>query len=123
MTTPFSFESMLVFGWLASMPLIGVLPRARISFFQRFLFPGCLIGLIWIHLRVIGIADPDFKTPVAVEIAIMNVHSIVPIGACLLLVNAPVWWNWGGGRHHDCLSADNGCGTGADPGAETVGTA
>jgi hypothetical protein len=32
---------------------------------------------------------------VAIEIAVMNVLAIVPIGACLLLVNAPVWWNWG----------------------------
>ena len=77
------------------MLLTGVLMRARISFFQGFLFPGCFIGgiieLILIHLRVIWIADPDFKTPVAVEIAIMNVLSIVPICACLLMVNAPVW--------------------------------
>ena len=37
MASSFSFEPMLVFGWLASMLLIGVLLRARIHFFQRFL--------------------------------------------------------------------------------------
>lgn len=65
MTAPFSFESMLVFGCLASMLLVGVLLRARISFFQRFLFPGCLIGeivgLILIHLRAIRIAASDLE--------------------------------------------------------------
>jgi ESS family glutamate:Na+ symporter len=46
---------------------------------------------------LLRIADPEFKTPVAIEIAVMNVLSIIPIGGCLLLVNAPVWWNWGVG--------------------------
>lgn len=44
MVSPFPFESMVVFGWLASMLLIGVLLRAKIPFFQKFLFPSCLIG-------------------------------------------------------------------------------
>jgi ESS family glutamate:Na+ symporter len=46
---------------------------------------------------LLRIADPEFKTPVAIEIAVMNVLSIIPIGGCLVLVNAPVWWNWGVG--------------------------
>ena len=65
MTAPFSFESMLVFGWLASMLLMGVLLRAKISFFQRFLFPGCLIGgiigLILINFGAIKIAVSDLE--------------------------------------------------------------
>ena len=44
MQTPFPFESMLVFGSLAIMLLVGVLARAKISFFQNFLIPSCLIG-------------------------------------------------------------------------------
>ena len=44
MQSPFPFESMLVFGCLAIMLLIGVLLRAKIAFFQRFLMPSCLIG-------------------------------------------------------------------------------
>lgn len=68
MASPFSFEPMLVFGWLASMLLLGVLLRARIHFFQRFLFPGCLIGgiagLVLVNTRIINTAayvlgDPD----------------------------------------------------------------
>ncbi len=44
MQSPFPFESMLVFGCLAIMLLAGVLLRAKIAFFQRFLIPSCLIG-------------------------------------------------------------------------------
>ncbi|MGD9241340.1 MAG: hypothetical protein PVG69_15015 [Desulfobacterales bacterium] len=48
------------------MLLIGVLLRARIPFFQRFLFPGCLIGgiagLILINTRIINIAASDLET-------------------------------------------------------------
>ena len=65
MTAPFPFESMLIFGWLASMLLIGVLLRARIAFFQKFLFPSCLIGgiigLILVNLGVIKIAVSDLE--------------------------------------------------------------
>jgi glutamate:Na+ symporter, ESS family len=58
---------------------------------------GTVTGTVSCGLLLLRIADPDFKTPVAIEIAVMNVISLVPIGGCLLLVNAPVWWNWGAG--------------------------
>ena len=58
---------------------------------------GAVTGTVSCGLLLLRIADPDFKTPVAIEIAVMNVLSIVPIGGCLLLVNAPVWWKWGVG--------------------------
>lgn len=66
MASPFPFESMLVFGWLAIMLLIGVLLRAKVPFFQKFLFPSCLIGgiigLLLIHTPVINIAVFDLET-------------------------------------------------------------
>ncbi len=43
-------------------------------------------------LLLLRLADPDFRTPVAIEIAIMNLFSIPIIGVCLVLVNTPVWW-------------------------------
>ena len=58
---------------------------------------GTVTGTVSCGLLLLRIVDPEFKTPVAVEIAMMNVLAVVPIGACLLLVNAPVWWNWGVG--------------------------
>jgi ESS family glutamate:Na+ symporter len=56
---------------------------------------GAVTGTVSCGLLLLRIADPDFKTPVAIEIAVMNIFSIIPIGVCLLLVNAPIWWNWG----------------------------
>ncbi len=55
---------------------------------------GAVTGTVSSGLLLLRIADPEFETPVAIEIAIMNVFSIVPIGICLMLVNGPVWWNW-----------------------------
>lgn len=58
---------------------------------------GTVTGTVSCGLLLLRIVDPDFKTPVTIEIALMNILSIIPIGGCLLLVNAPVWWNWGVG--------------------------
>lgn len=58
---------------------------------------GAVTGTVSSGLLLLRIADPEFKTPVAIEIAIMNVFSIVPIGICLMLVNGPLWWDWGVG--------------------------
>jgi ESS family glutamate:Na+ symporter len=58
---------------------------------------GTVTGTVSCGLLLLRIVDPDFKTPVTIEIALMNILSIIPIGGCLVLVNAPVWWNWGVG--------------------------
>jgi glutamate:Na+ symporter, ESS family len=55
---------------------------------------GAVTGTVSSGLLLLRIADPEFKTPVVIEIAIMNVFSIIPIGICLMLVNGPVWWDW-----------------------------
>lgn len=44
MNIPFQFESMLIFGWMSAMLLTGVVFRARIGLFQKYLIPSCLIG-------------------------------------------------------------------------------
>jgi ESS family glutamate:Na+ symporter len=76
MASPFPFEPMLVFGWLASMLLIGVLLRARMPFFQRFLFPGCLIGgiasLILINTHIINIAAMGYFFAFFVRVPLVN---------------------------------------------------
>jgi len=58
---------------------------------------GAVTGTVSCGLLLLRIADPEFKTPVAIEIAIMNVFSIPLIGVCLVLVNGPVWWQWSTG--------------------------
>ena len=45
-------------------------------------------------MLLLRICDPDFRSPVAFEIALMNVLELPIIGGCTLLVNAPLWWGW-----------------------------
>lgn len=57
MTIPFQFEPLLIFGWMSTMLLIGVLLRARIRFFQTYLIPSCLIGgVLGLVLKTGGLA-------------------------------------------------------------------
>ncbi|UCF93883.1 MAG: hypothetical protein JSW39_06900 [Desulfobacterales bacterium] len=74
MASPFPFGFMLVFGWLACMLIGGVFLRAQIAFFQKFLFPSCLIGeflgLILVQLGAIEI------TPGALETAAYHFFNI-----------------------------------------------
>jgi ESS family glutamate:Na+ symporter len=66
METPFPFKTLLLFGFLSIMLLIGVFLRARIALFQRFLFPGCLIGgfvgMIIVNSGLIPVPASDFET-------------------------------------------------------------
>ena len=55
---------------------------------------GTCTGTVSSGLLLLRIVDPDFKTPVAIEIGLMNVIVVPIIVGCMLLVNAPVWWNW-----------------------------
>jgi ESS family glutamate:Na+ symporter len=55
---------------------------------------GTVTGNISSGLLLLRIADPEFSTPVVIEMALMNVVSIPIIGACLVLLNGPIWWDW-----------------------------
>lgn len=55
---------------------------------------GAVTGTVPCGLLLLRIVDPDFKTPVAIDIALMNVFSIIPIGVCIGLVNFSVSRNW-----------------------------
>lgn len=44
MKLPFTFDAMLAFGWMSIMLLLGIILRAKIKAFQKFLIPSCLIG-------------------------------------------------------------------------------
>jgi ESS family glutamate:Na+ symporter len=55
---------------------------------------GTVTGTVSCGLLLLRIVDPDFKTPAVIEIALMNVIMLVPLAGLLVLVNAPVWWEW-----------------------------
>jgi glutamate:Na+ symporter, ESS family len=55
---------------------------------------GTVTGTVSCGLLLLRIVDPEFKTPAAVEVGVMNVFALPVIGGYLVLVNAPVWWGW-----------------------------
>jgi ESS family glutamate:Na+ symporter len=58
---------------------------------------GTITGTVSCGLLLLRIIDPEFKTPVAFEIGLMNIFSLPIIGACTVLTNAPLWWGWSTG--------------------------
>jgi len=56
---------------------------------------GTCTGTVSTGLLLLRVVDPEFRTPVALEIGLMNVVVAPIIVASMILVNAPVWWNWG----------------------------
>lgn len=55
---------------------------------------GVVTGTVSCGLLLLRIVDPEFKTPVAFEIAVMNIFVLPIVGGCTVLVNAPIWWGW-----------------------------
>jgi ESS family glutamate:Na+ symporter len=55
---------------------------------------GTVTGTVSTGLLLLRIADPEFETPVAMEIGLMNVIVTPIIAGSMVLVNAPVWWHW-----------------------------
>jgi len=58
---------------------------------------GTVTGTVSCGLLLLRIADPDFRTPVAVDIGVMNVFALPVVGGCTVLVNGPLWWGWSTG--------------------------
>jgi ESS family glutamate:Na+ symporter len=55
---------------------------------------GVVTGTVSSGLLLLRIVDPEFKTPVAMEIGIMNLFMIPVVLGSGILVNAPLWWHW-----------------------------
>jgi len=55
---------------------------------------GTVTGTVSCGLLLLRIVDPEFKTPAAVEIGLMNVFALPIVGGCTVLLNGPVWWGW-----------------------------
>ena len=58
---------------------------------------GTVTGTVSCGLLLLRISDPDFRTSVAFEMAMMNVLVLPIVGGGTLLVNAALWWGWGVG--------------------------
>jgi ESS family glutamate:Na+ symporter len=85
----------LVSGGLTTVTVIFLGKRIWTYNFERTIaIYGAVTGTVSSGLLLLRIADPDFETPVAIDIALMNVFSIPSIGFYLVLVNGPLWWNW-----------------------------
>jgi len=55
---------------------------------------GAVTGTVSSGLLLLRIVDPEFKTPVAVEVGLMNLFMVPIILGYGILINAPLWWNW-----------------------------
>lgn len=55
---------------------------------------GTVTGTVSCGLLLLRIADPEFRTPVAYEIAVMNAFALPVVGGGTVLINAPLWWGW-----------------------------
>ena len=55
---------------------------------------GTCTGTVSSGLLLLRIVDPEFESPVALEIGLMNVIATPIILGSMLLVNAPLWWQW-----------------------------
>jgi len=55
---------------------------------------GTVTGTVSSGLLLLRIADPEFKTSVAVELGLMLIFAAPIILGSMLLVSAPVLWNW-----------------------------
>jgi glutamate:Na+ symporter, ESS family len=85
----------LVSGALTTLLVIYLGKRIWSYNFERTIaIYGVVTGTVSSGLLLLRIADPDFETPVAIDIALMNVFSIPSIGFYLVLVNGPLWWGW-----------------------------
>jgi len=55
---------------------------------------GTCTGTVSSGLLLLRIVDPEFKTPVAIEIGIMNIMAAPVVLVSMILINSPVWWKW-----------------------------
>ena len=103
-----AIELNIVWDYLLPISLIalinGIMTTVLVVYFGRRLSAyslertaaiyGVVTGTVSCGLLLLRIVDPDFKTPVAYELAVMNVFSLPVVGGCTILVNGPLWWGW-----------------------------
>ncbi|MCF8037610.1 MAG: hypothetical protein K9K62_12125, partial [Desulfobacteraceae bacterium] len=55
---------------------------------------GICTGTASSGLLLVRVVDPGFRTSASMEIGFQAVFSSVPVISCMLLVSAPLIWNW-----------------------------
>ena len=55
---------------------------------------GTVTGTVPCGLLLLRILDPELKSPVMIELAVMNLFALPVIGICTYLVNAPLLLGW-----------------------------
>ncbi len=84
----FPFDTMLIISSLAVFLLVGVILRATIPFFQKFLIPSCLIGgFIVMVLRNLQILDISHAT---LEILVYHLFNLSFISSNVRLICSPL---------------------------------
>jgi ESS family glutamate:Na+ symporter len=85
----------VVAGVLTVWPVLYLGKRIDTLNFERtMVIFGTVTGTVSTGLLLLRVIDPEFRTPVALEIGLMNVVAVPVIVASMILVNAPIWWNW-----------------------------
>jgi len=83
----------LIGGTLTTMLIILLGRQLKDYFWERILaIFGIVTGTTSTGLLLIKIVDPKLETPVAKEIALMNLFSIPIIGTFTILINGYFWW-------------------------------
>ncbi len=55
---------------------------------------GITTGTATVGLLLLRITDPEFKTPVGLELGIQAIFASPFVLGYMLLMHAPLWWNW-----------------------------
>lgn len=55
---------------------------------------GMVTGNVSSGLLLLRVVDPDFKTPVAKELALFSLLTAPTTTLSMVLLNAPIWWDW-----------------------------
>ncbi len=85
----------LASGILTTLAVLYLGRRTREYSFERTIgVYGITTGTASVGLLLLRIADPEFETPVGLELGIQALFASPFVLSYMLLMHAPLWWNW-----------------------------
>ncbi|RPI95428.1 MAG: hypothetical protein EHM32_05640 [Spirochaetales bacterium] len=85
----------LVVGVLTTLGIVYLGNRLSTLNIERMVgIYGICTGTASSGLLLVRVVDPEFRTTVAMELGFQAIFSSVPVLSCMLLVSAPLIWNW-----------------------------